>query len=347
MIRPADLPDADAIATIHVRTWQSTYRDLLPTDYLARLSVSQRKAFWEDELRHARSRILVFEDNHRVCGWISAGASRDADSHGAQEIYAFYVEPEQQRRGIGTHLLTAAEASLPTSGDLTIWVLSGNHGALAFYESRGYVSDGFTKQLTLGGTSLTDVRLRKVRTGSSRSPQDAARPPPRIRLATAADTVVLQRLFLEVRRATFTWKAPESFTEADFEEQTLGESVWVAEGVSGDILGFISIWEPDAFIHHLFVRPQDQRHGVGRALLEHTRRWLPLPHRLKCLELNTRALRFYLKEGWTEIGQGGSQESAYRHLEYAVPAEPPSFPGRSTIEVTPTRSAYPSTQNQL
>ncbi|HRE83771.1 MAG TPA: GNAT family N-acetyltransferase [Opitutaceae bacterium] len=174
--------------------------------------------------------------------------------------------------------------------------------------------------------------------------ESAGPPPPRIRLATFADQAALSRLFVEVRRATFTWRDPHAFSEADFEEQTLGESVWLAEGASGEILGFISIWEPDAFIHHLYVLPAYQRQGIGRALLNHTRRWLPLPHRLKCLELNSRALRFYRQEGWVEIGQGGSQDDAYRHLEYAVSAESSGTRTSSTVEVTPTRSAYPRPQ---
>ena len=169
-------------------------------------------------------------------------------------------------------------------------------------------------------------------------------PPPKIRLATSADNAALSQLFVEVRRVTFTWKDPLSFSKDDFEEQTLGESVWIAEGAPGEILGFISIWEPDAFIHHLYVLPQYQRQGVGRALLEHTRRWLPLPHRLKCLELNSRALRFYIKEGWMEIGQGGTHDDAYRHLEYAVPTDSSRGPSPSNVEVVPTRSAYPPPQ---
>lgn len=166
MIRPAGLSDATAIAAIHVRTWQSAYQDLLPADFLNGLSVSKRAEYWSAELRHARTRVLVFENDHQILGWISTGVSRDADAPDAQEIYAIYVEPQHQRAGIGTKLLSAVESALPASSDLTLWVLAGNREALAFYGARGYVRDGLTQELTLGGATLTEVRLRKSREGS-------------------------------------------------------------------------------------------------------------------------------------------------------------------------------------
>lgn len=50
-----------------------------------------------------------------------------------------------------------------------------------------------------------------------------------IRLMEEHDIPQLARLFLKSRRHTFHWVDPARFQLEDFEEQTKGERVWVAE----------------------------------------------------------------------------------------------------------------------
>lgn len=50
-----------------------------------------------------------------------------------------------------------------------------------------------------------------------------------IRLMEEQDIPQLARLFLKSRRHTFHWVDPARFQLEDFEEQTKGEQVWVAE----------------------------------------------------------------------------------------------------------------------
>ena len=38
--------------------------------------------------------------------------------------------------------------------------------------------------------------------------------------------------------------------------------------------------------------------------------------RLKCIQVNTRALSFYGKQGWTVCGSGSSEEGAYYELAF-------------------------------
>ncbi len=42
IVREASLEDAPAIARVHVDTWRTTYRGIIPEDYLATLSYQQR-----------------------------------------------------------------------------------------------------------------------------------------------------------------------------------------------------------------------------------------------------------------------------------------------------------------
>ncbi len=140
-----------------------------------------------------------------------------------------------------------------------------------------------------------------------------------IRRAVAGDGVALAHIFMESRIEAFSWQNPARFRPEDFEKETAGETVFVAENGSGKILGFISVWEPERFIHHLFIAPDQQRRGIGKRLLESLSSWLPLPYRLKCKVKNEAACSFYRKNGWVETGRGTDEHGEYLVLEFHGP----------------------------
>ena len=140
-----------------------------------------------------------------------------------------------------------------------------------------------------------------------------------IRRAVAGDGVALAHIFMESRIEAFPWQNPARFRSEDFKKETAGEAVFVAENGSGKILGFISVWEPERFIHHLFIAPNQQRRGIGKRLLESLSTWLPLPYRLKCKVKNEAACIFYHKNGWVETGRGTDEHGEYLVLEFHGP----------------------------
>jgi ribosomal protein S18 acetylase RimI-like enzyme len=95
---------------------------------------------------------------------------------------------------------------------------------------------------------------------------------------------------------------------ADFKSEVEGERVLVA-ALNERIVGYVSIWEPDWFIHHLYVDPKAHRAGVGKMLVSHT---LALATSnqvsLKCQIANVGALRFYRSVGFMETREVGSDE---------------------------------------
>lgn len=163
-IRPARVADARAIAEIGVLGWQSAYRDILPHQFLAGLSVAAREVAWRAMLEadpEGAAPAWVAERDGRTIGYLSSGPPRDDDVPlPAAEVYAIYVLPKAWRSGTGRLLLTAAVdhwRSFDTT-TLVLWVLERNARARAFYEAMGWRPDGCRQTLELGGTSTIEMR---------------------------------------------------------------------------------------------------------------------------------------------------------------------------------------------
>ena len=158
MIRSATLTDAPAIARVHVSSWRSTYRGLLPDDFLASLSETGYAERWKRVIAEGTSRVYVAEDEDDVVGFASGGRERAGETGYEGELYAIYVLDTAQRRGFGRELVRATVAGLRELGlsDMIIWVLRDNQPARAFYERLGgvYVR---AQPITIGLTTLEEV----------------------------------------------------------------------------------------------------------------------------------------------------------------------------------------------
>lgn len=171
-LRRAGVGDARAIAEIVVLGWQSAYRDILPFDFLAGLSVAAREIAWLMRLEGEGEDdpTWVAESDRMVVGFVTSGPPRDKDmkpgrpagNPGAAEIHAIYVTPDSWRKGAGRTLLTAAVDYWRKRGatTLVLWVLEKNAAGRRFYESMGWEPDGAREILDLGGFTATEVRYR-------------------------------------------------------------------------------------------------------------------------------------------------------------------------------------------
>jgi GNAT superfamily N-acetyltransferase len=165
-IRRATVADARAIAEIGVLGWQAAYRDILPDDLLASLSVAPREVAWRSILEsdpEGAAPAWVAEGDGRVVGFLSSGPPRDDDVPlPAAEIYAIYVVPEAWRRGAGRALLNTAVDHWRTrsAATLALWVLEANARGRAFYDALGWQADGRRQEIDLGGLATPEVRYR-------------------------------------------------------------------------------------------------------------------------------------------------------------------------------------------
>ena len=117
-----------------------------------------------------------------------------------------------------------------------------------------------------------------------------------IRDLTPADTLTCIAIFEAAWNSAFP-HAPRTIDAARFAIETADEAVILAT-IDGEILGFAALYAPDAFLHHLYVRPGAQRGGVGSALLLETIGRTNGALNLKCQLSNTRARAFYAKHGF-------------------------------------------------
>jgi ribosomal protein S18 acetylase RimI-like enzyme len=158
MIRPATLEDATAIARVHVASWQSTYRGMLPDEFLASLSEAGYAERWKRVIGDGSSKVYVAEDGGEVVGFASGGRERAGETGYTGELYAIYVIDAAQRRGFGRELVRATVAGLRELGldDMIIWVLRDNQPARSFYERLGgvYIRG---QPITIGSVTLEEV----------------------------------------------------------------------------------------------------------------------------------------------------------------------------------------------
>jgi GNAT superfamily N-acetyltransferase len=162
VIRDALPSDARRFEEIRVAGWKAAYGGMIDADYLAQLSVSdERIAMWEERIRDAgpRSVYLAAEADDLVVGLAVLLDSRDDDVPEAAELLALYIDPDLRSSGIGGRLLNGGFARMPQPVQI-LWTLEGNAPARAFYERRGFVTDGAQKELDVPGRPL-EIRYRR------------------------------------------------------------------------------------------------------------------------------------------------------------------------------------------
>lgn len=120
-------------------------------------------------------------------------------------------------------------------------------------------------------------------------------------------------LYVSVGRSAFSWRGPQSFCAEDFLAFAAEEDVFVAEA-AGEIVGVLTLYQPESFVHALYVSHAAQGQGIGRALLALAASSTCGNLTLKCDLANRRALQFYDRLGLERMGGGESDGVAWVKL---------------------------------
>lgn len=155
IVRAATAADVSGIARVHVDSWRSSYKGIIPDDYLASLNYADREAAWN---RHLPLRYLfVAERNGRIEGFASGLESREPEFGFSAELTAIYLYASAQGNGMGKALFNGLIAKFKESGhsNMHLWVLANNKPAIAFYQRMG--GHKFTeKTIMTGGIPLLE-----------------------------------------------------------------------------------------------------------------------------------------------------------------------------------------------
>ena len=135
-----------------------------------------------------------------------------------------------------------------------------------------------------------------------------------IRRVSAEDFSALRKIYERVRKESFFWMDSREIRPEDFDRDTEGEEIWAA-WQGEEAAGFISLWVPERFIHHLFVSRTFQGQGIGTGLIRKAAEIYGLPLSLKCVCDNRRSLDFYRSRGWRITERGKSGEETWYRLE--------------------------------
>jgi len=159
-IRDALAADAGGIARVSVDTWRATYQGIMPDTVLEGLSYKTREERATAYLAESApgSVHLVAEDQEfGIVAFVDGGPERSGAYPYDAEIYAIYVLPHAQGKGLGKRLLLAATDLLHQNGfeSLIIWAAAANQ-ARAFYRACGGRRVD-TKHVEIGGVMIEEV----------------------------------------------------------------------------------------------------------------------------------------------------------------------------------------------
>jgi len=158
-IRRAVAADAAAIAHVHIASWRSTYRGIVPGTFLDQLDTEAQKGVHERRIADAANPTvtLVAEvEGKGIVGFAHCGPGRREPPNVA-EIYAIYLLESWEGKGIGRRLVSAFIPHLLAAGmeRLVVWVLAENR-ARGFYERLGG-REAREETIDLGGATLAVI----------------------------------------------------------------------------------------------------------------------------------------------------------------------------------------------
>jgi GNAT superfamily N-acetyltransferase len=161
-IRPAQSDDVPGIARVHVDSWRTTYKGIMPDEVLATLRTEDRERTWGATIERIQagtsaSCVLVAEADNQIVGFACGGRERSDHPVYKGELYAIYLLQEYQGQGIGRALWNTVAERLVEQGHTTmlIWVAAENEAA-RFYEAMGGHPVG-TQTEDYGGKLIEEI----------------------------------------------------------------------------------------------------------------------------------------------------------------------------------------------
>ncbi|WP_342481992.1 GNAT family N-acetyltransferase [Paenibacillus sp. FSL L8-0340] len=139
IIRESKISDAKGIAKVHVDCWRTTYRNIIPDEFLEKLSYEQRTALWIKNLFKDDNYVFVAENNlGEVIGFADGGKRETNTVENSADLTSIYILEQYQGLGIGRQLLRILFLQFEklSINRVFVEVLEGNKSRY-FYEAFG------------------------------------------------------------------------------------------------------------------------------------------------------------------------------------------------------------------
>ncbi|MDM5248349.1 GNAT family N-acetyltransferase [Lysinibacillus sp. G4S2] len=156
-IREATMQDAQGIGKVHVDSWRTTYKDIIPDSFLNNLSYEQRTELWKKNITIKDNYVLVVENElGEIIGFATASNKETNDVPYSSDLTSIYLLEECQGKGIGKQLLKELFIFFKKKNHQSIFVeVLAENKTRYFYEYYGaeYVK---TVQINIGGKVLEE-----------------------------------------------------------------------------------------------------------------------------------------------------------------------------------------------
>ena len=163
LLRRATPADAATIAALHTASRATTYRGMLPDDYLDRTLPVDCLAEWQEKLRAqapdagpAAGQTLIAEVDGEAVGF---ACMSEPDADGSVYLDNLHARPDRKGGGLGSAMLAAAARWARERGAtrMHLLVLEGNVAAIGFYEARGWRLAGRNDDDEMGGHRISSL----------------------------------------------------------------------------------------------------------------------------------------------------------------------------------------------
>lgn len=168
-VRAAVVEDVEAISSVFMACWSTSYANVLPASDISRWSPHRAQRAWTDHVTAARGQnVSVAEVDQAIAGvvrWHAEGSVAEIDS--------LYVSPAMAGRGVGRLLVEATcEAAVNQQcRRLLLWVFETNDSAREFYRRLGFVEDG--RRHRTPDYSVVEIGMERVLANTGRGTEEA------------------------------------------------------------------------------------------------------------------------------------------------------------------------------
>lgn len=149
IVRKVRPEDADGFVEAHERAWDAALAPIAGKSLAALVPFDRRRAMFLDGIEAAADRATAWVAEHD--GDIVGIAVAIRESPESVELRDLYVVPEAWGSGVAVELMNRAIESVRLeAAEAFLWVAEANARARRFYEREGWVTDGESRESSLG-----------------------------------------------------------------------------------------------------------------------------------------------------------------------------------------------------